>query len=116
MQNPNVLATRATRKTTRFSVRDTKCNAARRHAPSCMGATEGQRNFAEMRKTLEKPGFYQRRGQEPNFSMFSQCFFGGSNGSFSLRIMPKLSSKFEEVLDLDGFDAVNGRDGFKTES
>jgi hypothetical protein len=81
-----------------------------------MGATEGQRNFAEMRKTLEKPGFYQRRGQEPNFSMFSQCFFGGSNGSFSLRIMPKLSSKFEEVLDLDGFDAVNGRDGFKTES
>jgi hypothetical protein len=28
MQNPNVLATRATRKTTRFGVRDAKCNAA----------------------------------------------------------------------------------------
>ena len=30
--------------------------------------------------------------------------------------MAKLSSKFEEVLDLDGLDAVNGRDVFKTES
>ena len=28
MQNPSVLATRATRKTTRFGVRDAKCNAA----------------------------------------------------------------------------------------
>ena len=28
MQNPNVLATRATRKTTRFGQRDEKCNAA----------------------------------------------------------------------------------------
>jgi hypothetical protein len=73
----------------------------------------------ELRRNAKNPGktmVFERRGQEPNFSMFSQCFFGGSNGSFSLRIMPKLSSKFEEVLDLDGFDAVNGRDGFKTES
>jgi len=29
----------------------------RRHAPSCMGATELPRNWQEMRKTLGKPGF-----------------------------------------------------------
>jgi hypothetical protein len=74
------------------------------------------KQLAEYAKNPGKTRVFERRGQEPNFSMFSQCFFGGSNGSFSLRIMPKLSSKFEEVLDLDGFDAVNGRDGFKTES
>jgi hypothetical protein len=33
-QNPDVLATRATRKTTRFSVRDAKYYAAIRHAPN----------------------------------------------------------------------------------
>ena len=38
----------------------------RRHAPSCMGATELQRNWPEMRKTLGKPLVLQRRGQEPN--------------------------------------------------
>jgi len=42
----------ATRKTTRFSVPDAKYNAARRHAPSCMGATDGQSNWPEMLKTL----------------------------------------------------------------
>ncbi len=29
----------------------------RRHAPSCMGATEHQSNWPDMRKTLGKPGF-----------------------------------------------------------
>ena len=38
----------------------------RRHAPSCMGATELQSNWPEMRKTLGKPLVLQRRGQEPN--------------------------------------------------
>jgi len=33
------------------------------------------------RKTRGKPGFYQRRGQEPNFFMFSQCFKGSSKGT-----------------------------------
>jgi hypothetical protein len=42
----------ATRKTTRFGTRDAKYNAARRHAPSCMGATESQSNWPEMRKNL----------------------------------------------------------------
>ena len=66
-------------------------------------------------KPWEKQGFLAERTGTELFDVFPM-FFGGSNGSFSLRIMPKLSSKFEEVLDLDGFDAVNGRDGFKTES
>ena len=32
-----------------------------------------------MRKTLGKPLVLQRRGQEPNFWVFSQCFLGSSN-------------------------------------
>ena len=36
----------------------------KRHAPSCMGATDGQRNWPEMRKTLGKPGFHS--GEDRN--------------------------------------------------
>ena len=45
---------------------NTSVIAARRHAPSYRGATDGQRNWPEMRKTLGKPLVLQRRGQEPN--------------------------------------------------
>ena len=57
MQNPSVLGT------SRDSKNDSNLGARReiqrrrRHAPSCMGATELQRNWPEMRKTLGKPGF-----------------------------------------------------------
>ena len=47
----------ATRNTTHFGVYDTKCNAAFRHAPSCMETTVSQSNWPEMRKTLGQPGF-----------------------------------------------------------
>ena len=57
MQIPSVLATRATRKTNRFSVRDAKYNAAGAMHRASMGAPELQRNWPEMRKTLGKPGF-----------------------------------------------------------
>jgi hypothetical protein len=36
----------------------------RRHAPSCMGATDGQRNWPKTRKTLGKPGFFS--GEDRN--------------------------------------------------
>jgi hypothetical protein len=39
-----------------------------------MDVQESQSNWPNMQKTLGKPGFYQRRGQEPNFWVFSQCF------------------------------------------
>ena len=42
----------------------------RRHAPSCMGATDGQRNFAELRKTLGKPGFLSGEDRNRTFSCF----------------------------------------------
>jgi len=42
----------------------------RRHAPSCMGATDGQSNWPEMRKTLGKPGFLS--GEDRNRT--SGCF------------------------------------------
>jgi hypothetical protein len=41
-----------------------------------MGATDGQSNWPEMRKTLGKPLVLQRRGQEPNFWVFFQWFWG----------------------------------------
>ena len=59
--------------------REMQCR--RRHAPSCMGATELQSNWPDMRKTLGKPGEWKvesravlRTGQEPNMWMFFQCF------------------------------------------
>ena len=53
---------------------NTSVIAARRHAPSYRGATDGQRNWPEMRKTLGKPLVLQRRGQEPNFWVLWLCF------------------------------------------
>ena len=41
-----------------------------------MDVQESQSNWPEMRKTLGKPLVLQRRGQEPNFSMFSEWFWG----------------------------------------
>jgi len=56
LQNPSVLATRATlKKRLDFGSATRNASAARRHAPSCMGATELQSNWPDMRKTLGKP-------------------------------------------------------------
>jgi hypothetical protein len=63
-----------------FGQRDAKCNAARRYAPSCMGATDGQRNWPEMRKTLGKPGFFS--GEDRNRTTHK---FPGKNGGSKMR-------------------------------
>ncbi len=52
MQPPSTLATHATRKTTRFSVRDAKSKTAGAMYRASMGATESQSNWPEMCKTL----------------------------------------------------------------
>jgi hypothetical protein len=80
MQTPSVLATRATRKTTRFGQRDAKCNAAGAMHRASMGATDGQRNFAEMRKTWEKQGLPAERTGTVLFGVFPM-FLDSSNGS-----------------------------------
>jgi len=46
----------------------------RRHAPSCMGATDGQRNFAEMRKTLGISGFLCGEDRNRTLWSFSNVF------------------------------------------
>jgi hypothetical protein len=46
-------------------------SAARRHAPSCMGATDGQSNWQEMRKTLGKPGFLSGEAKNRTFRCFT---------------------------------------------
>ena len=75
----------ATRKTTRFGLRDAKCNAAIRHAPSCMGATELQSNWPDMRKTLGKPGFCSK-----GFRKLTE-----RTGTELLGVFPKVSGEFE---------------------
>ena len=42
----------------------------RRHAPSCMGATDGQRNWPNMRKTLGKPGSLSGEDRNRTFECF----------------------------------------------
>ena len=90
MQNPSDLPTRATLKTTRFSVRDAKSNAAGVMHRASMGAIELQRNCPEMQKTLgtsfvsRKWKVEQSFGQDRNrtfqcfpnvFEEFERCFF-----------------------------------------
>ncbi|MFM7973686.1 MAG: hypothetical protein ACKO8U_01360, partial [Pirellula sp.] len=61
---------RATRKTTRFGVRDAKYNAAGAMHRASMGATELQRNWPDMRKTLGKPGFCSGEDRNRTFECF----------------------------------------------
>ncbi|RLS74027.1 MAG: hypothetical protein DWH99_01985 [Planctomycetota bacterium] len=46
----------------------------RRHAPSCMGATELPNNWPEMRKTLGKPGFCSGEDRNRTFRCFPNVF------------------------------------------
>ena len=46
----------------------------RRHAPSCMGATDGQRNWPEMRTTLGKPWFLSGEDRNRTFECFPSVF------------------------------------------
>ena len=66
MQNPSILAIQRDSKNDSIFGARREMQRRRRHAPSCMGATELQSNWPEMRKTLGKPLVLQRRGQEPN--------------------------------------------------
>jgi len=46
----------------------------RRHASSCVGATDGQRNWPETRKTLGKPGFLSGEDRNRTFGCFPNVF------------------------------------------
>ena len=59
-------ATLTTHRTTHQGPRQrTRRRSTCRHGHAWIG-TESQSNWPKMQKTLVKPGFYQRRGQEPN--------------------------------------------------
>ena len=60
----------------------------RRHAPSCMGATDGQRNWPNMRKTLGKPGFLSGEDRNRTFGCFPNVFW-------VVRILPLCSISIE---------------------
>jgi hypothetical protein len=64
-------------------LRDAKYNAAIRHAASCMGATELQSNWPEMRKTLRKPG---------EWKVERSC---GQDGNRTVERFPDVFEEFE---------------------
>ena len=57
----------------------------RRHAPSCMGATELQSNWPEMRKTLGKPGFCSGEDRNRTFGCLPWFLKSSRDGDKSLR-------------------------------
>jgi hypothetical protein len=66
MQNPSVLATCATRKTTQFGQRDAKC---KRRTTPCTELHGRYRRPKELRRNAKNPmktRVFERRGQEPN--------------------------------------------------
>jgi hypothetical protein len=61
IQNPNVLATRATRKTTRFGVRDAKCNAAGAMHRVAWALQTAKGTGQKCEKPWKNPGFTAER-------------------------------------------------------
>jgi hypothetical protein len=80
MQNPSVLPTRATRKTTRFSVRDAKYNAAgaMHRVAWALQNSKGTAQICE--KTWENQGFAAERTGTELFDVFPM-FFESSKGT-----------------------------------
>ena len=81
----------------------------RRHAPSCMGATDGQRNWPEMRKTLGKPGFLSGEGgiRTPGTvsrtQHFQCCTIGHSATSPDSNATGKLQNKALQMATGNGY-------------
>jgi hypothetical protein len=74
MQNLSVLATRATRKTTRFWQRDAKCNAAGAMHRVAWALQTAKGTGQKCEKPWENQGFLaERTGTE--FLVYSQCFW-----------------------------------------
>jgi hypothetical protein len=70
MQNPSILAIQRDSKNDSIFGARREIQRRRRHAPSCMGATELQSNWPEMRKTLGKPGFLSGEDRIRTFERF----------------------------------------------
>jgi hypothetical protein len=66
----------ATRKTTRFLVRDAKCNAADAMHRASMDAPDGQSNWPGMRNTSGKPGFFSGEDRKQTFERFPNVLRG----------------------------------------
>jgi hypothetical protein len=77
MQNPSVLATRATRKTTRFGQREAKCNAAGAMHRVAWALQSAKGTGQKCEKPWENQGFAaERTGTEP-FEVFPVFFAAG---------------------------------------
>jgi hypothetical protein len=65
-----------------------------------------------MRKTLGKPGFYQRRGQEPNFWVFSLRFGGVREVLRQDSVRPKFGSVDDQATIIGAMAMNQFRDSF----
>jgi hypothetical protein len=74
MQNPSILAIQRDSKNDSIFGARREIQRRRRHAPICMGATELQSNWPEMRKTLGKPGFFSGEDRNRTFECFPSVF------------------------------------------
>ncbi len=74
MQTPSVSTTQRDSKNDSNLGARREIQRRRRHAPSCMGATELQRNWPEMQKTHGKPGFLSGQDRIRTFRCFPNGF------------------------------------------
>jgi hypothetical protein len=70
MQNPSVLTTRATRKTTRFGLRDAKCNAAGAMHRVAWALQNSKAIGQKCEKPWENQGFTEERTGTELFDVF----------------------------------------------
>jgi hypothetical protein len=77
MQNPSVLTTRATRKTTRFGQRDAKCNAAGAMHRVAWALQTAKGTGQKREKPWENQGFLAERTGTELFPIFPVIFTAG---------------------------------------
>ena len=102
MQNPSFLTTRETRKTTRFSVRDAKHNAAIRHAPSPHGRYRTPKQLAIYAKSPGKIRVLLHGLQKAN----------GENRNRTFGCLPCVFEEFErwgQIATIPKNNAPNGQ-------
>jgi hypothetical protein len=109
MQNPSVLATRATRKTTRFGLRDAKCNAAGAMLRVAWALQNSKAIGQKCEKPWENQGFLaERTGTElfdvlPMFSEVRTALFCRELEQTISKLPPAELLKFREwFLRFDG--------------
>ena len=101
MRNPSVLATRATRKTTRFRQRDAKCNAAGAMHRVAWALQTAKAIGQKCEKPWENQGFAAERTGTELFDVFPM-FLKSSKGAYTIHaICASMGTDANHQLRLD---------------